>query len=62
MKWSENRDVTIPVAAIIGVTERSIERNIHKLQAQGLLCRIGPAKGGHWESTSINVEKTNFES
>jgi predicted HTH transcriptional regulator len=31
------------------VTERSIERNIRKLQDQGLLRRIGPAKGGYWE-------------
>jgi len=33
----------------IGVTTRSIERNIKKLQKQGLLRRKGPGKGGHWE-------------
>jgi len=27
----------------------SIRGNIKKLQAQGRLRRIGPAKGGHWE-------------
>ncbi|HUT43239.1 MAG TPA: winged helix-turn-helix transcriptional regulator, partial [Desulfobacterales bacterium] len=43
-------DLTISdLASLIGVTERSIERNIRKLQEQGLLRRIGPAKGGHWE-------------
>lgn len=42
--------MTIPeLAALIGVTERSIERNIKKLQEPGRLRRIGPAKGGHWE-------------
>jgi ATP-dependent DNA helicase RecG len=42
--------LTIPeVASMIGVTERSIERNIKKLQDQKRLRRIGPAKGGHWE-------------
>ena len=42
--------VTIPdLAALIGVTERSVERNLQKLQNEGLLRRIGPAKGGHWE-------------
>ena len=37
------------LADLIGVTERSIERNIRKLPEQGQLRRIGPAKGGHWE-------------
>jgi predicted HTH transcriptional regulator len=47
---SEDRNLTIPdLASLIGVTERSIERNIRKLQEQGRLRRIGPAKGGHWE-------------
>jgi predicted HTH transcriptional regulator len=44
-----NEHLTIPeLAGVTGVTERSIERNIRKLQDQGLLRRIGPAKGGHW--------------
>jgi predicted HTH transcriptional regulator len=34
------------LARLIGVTDRSIERNIRILQDQGLLRRIGPAKGG----------------
>jgi ATP-dependent DNA helicase RecG len=43
-------ELTIPgLAGLIGVTERSIERNIRKLQEQGRLRRIGPAKGGRWE-------------
>jgi ATP-dependent DNA helicase RecG len=42
--------LTIPdLASMIGVTERSIERNIRKLQDQNRLQRIGPAKGGYWE-------------
>jgi ATP-dependent DNA helicase RecG len=42
--------LTIPeLSSLIGVTERSIERNIKKLQDQGALRRIGPAKGGRWE-------------
>jgi ATP-dependent DNA helicase RecG len=32
----------------IGVTERTIERNIKKMQEKGLLRRVGPARGGHW--------------
>ena len=46
----QDRNLTIPeLASFIGVTERSIERNIKKLQEQGRLRRVGPAKGGHWE-------------
>ena len=46
----QEEHLTIPeLARLIGVTERSIERNIRKLLAQGLLRRIGPAKGSHWK-------------
>ena len=46
----QDGNLTIPeLASLIGVSERSIERNIKKLQEQGRLRRIGPAKGGHWE-------------
>ncbi len=43
-------DITIPeLAALTGVTERSIQRNLSKLQAEKRLRRIGPARGGHWQ-------------
>ena len=46
----ENPLSTIPELALsIGVTERSVERNLKKLQDENRLSRIGPAKGGHWE-------------
>jgi len=46
----QNGEITIPELALtIGVTERSIERNIQQLQSAGRLRRVGPAKGGHWE-------------
>lgn len=45
-----NPRLTIPeLAAVIGVTGRTIERNLQKLQHAGVLKRIGPAKGGYWE-------------
>ena len=34
---------------IIGISQRKIEENISKLKKKGILERIGPAKGGHWE-------------
>lgn len=43
---------TIPeLAKLIGVTERSIQRNIQKLQAAGLIQRVGGRKEGHWKVT-----------
>ena len=46
----KNKGITIPeIAALAGVTERSIERNIQKLQADGLLRRVGGRKEGYWE-------------
>lgn len=47
---TENNLITIPeMASLIKVTERSIERNIQKLQAEGMLKREGGAKGGYWK-------------
>jgi len=46
----QNNTITIPeLASLIGVTERSIERNIRKLQSSGLLKRKGGRKEGRWE-------------
>jgi ATP-dependent DNA helicase RecG len=46
----ENEFITIPeIAERIGITERSVERNIQNLQKERIICRVGPAKGGHWE-------------
>ena len=47
---ARNQRTTISeLAEAIGVTTRSIERNIKNLQAQGRLRRSGPDKDGHWE-------------
>ena len=46
----QNDTITISeLASLIGVTERSIERNIQKLQTVDLLRRIGGRKEGRWE-------------
>ncbi len=46
----QRNSITIPeLAALVGVTERSIERNLQKLRQQGLLKRVGGRKQGYWE-------------
>ena len=32
-----------------GISRRAIAKTIAKLQAEGILRRVGPVKGGHWE-------------
>jgi ATP-dependent DNA helicase RecG len=47
---SQDNNVTyIELANKIDITEKSVYVNIEKLKQKGLLKRVGPAKGGHWE-------------
>ena len=51
----ENAEITIPEFAIkLGSSERTVERNLSKLQKEKKLKRIGPAKGGYWAITEEN--------
>ena len=46
----DNAHATIPDIAIqLGVTTRTIERDLTTLQHEGRVVRIGPTKGGHWQ-------------
>ena len=40
---------TTEMAEIIGLTRRSIVNITNKLQKEGIIRRVGPDKGGHWE-------------
>jgi len=33
----------------IGISTTAIDKNISTLKKKGLLKRVGPARGGHWE-------------
>ncbi len=53
-------DHTISSAAIsdaLSVNPRTIQRDILKLRSYGLITRIGPDKGGHWEINATNSTK-----
>jgi predicted HTH transcriptional regulator len=39
----------MPLAGIIGVSDRTIKKYIASLQSENKIKRIGPDKGGHWE-------------
>ncbi len=47
-----SQDNTLSAAALarrIGITPKAVEKHIAKLKAEGVLHRIGPDKGGHWQ-------------
>ena len=37
------------MAERIGIDRRNVTRAIHKLREAGIIHRVGPDKGGHWE-------------
>jgi predicted HTH transcriptional regulator len=40
---------TKKLAAMYSLSERQVQRIMTKLKEQGVIRRIGPDKGGHWE-------------
>nr|QNO44082.1 hypothetical protein PNOGMPBD_00005 [Methanosarcinales archaeon ANME-2c ERB4]QNO44823.1 hypothetical protein PKNMIGIB_00005 [Methanosarcinales archaeon ANME-2c ERB4] len=56
----ENPQVSIPeIAKAIGRTVRAIEMQVAQLKAEGLIERIGPAKGGHWVVKETHEHRQN---
>lgn len=50
---SANKYITLQeLADLLGKTRDGIKYHIIKLQNQGILKRVGPDKGGHWEIIS----------
>ena len=33
----------------VGIAPRNVQEHLRNLQAQGVIRRVGPDKGGHWE-------------
>ena len=47
---SENPHITqSELAKILNITVVHVNKNMKKLQEQGIIRRVGPDKGGHWE-------------
>ena len=45
-----NPEITRRELAIeLGITDSGVKYHLKKMQAQGLIRRVGPDKGGHWE-------------
>ena len=47
---SASPSITISeIADRLGMTKRGVDKNIKRLKEQGIIHRVGPDKGGHWE-------------
>ena len=47
---------TAKMGEILGISKRAILKQTKNLQDQGILKRIGPARGGHWKVTDKKNE------
>ena len=46
----DNPSVTTKeIAETLAIAQRNIQNHIRKLKDAGVICRVGPDKGGHWE-------------
>jgi ATP-dependent DNA helicase RecG len=44
------------LSKIAGISKRRIKENIRVLKNKGIIRRIGPDKGGHWEIVNVKTE------
>ncbi len=42
----------------VGIAPRNVQEHLRNLQAQGVILRVGPDKGGHWEIIGKNSNNT----
>jgi ATP-dependent DNA helicase RecG len=46
---ADDKITTQEMANKLGISRRAVAKTIAKLQSAGILRRVGPDKGGHWE-------------
>ena len=50
MLISASPDITLSeMANQLGMSRNGVDKNIRKLKELGIIRRVGPDKGGHWE-------------
>ncbi|MDO5527301.1 MAG: winged helix-turn-helix domain-containing protein [Prevotella sp.] len=49
---SNNPNITTTqMATALGINRSAVSKHIKRMQAEGVIRRVGPDKGGHWEVT-----------
>ena len=47
---SKNAKVTVQqMADALGMNKRNAQKHVNAMQDEGLIVRVGPARGGHWK-------------
>ncbi|MBP5496214.1 MAG: winged helix-turn-helix transcriptional regulator [Bacteroidales bacterium] len=50
---SENPNIRMAeISKELGISIKAVEKHIRNLKKEGLLIRVGPDNGGHWEIVS----------
>lgn len=44
---------TRELSELVGLSIAGIEKNMRQMKEKGLICRIGPDRGGYWEVLEI---------
>ena len=51
---ADDKITTQEMANKLGISRRAVAKAIAKMQSEGILRRVGPDKGGHWEIISTD--------
>lgn len=47
--WKNPNATAASISKEVGIASRNVQEHLRKMQEQGIIRRIGPDKGGHWE-------------
>ncbi len=50
---SNPRITQVELATMLGISIVHVNKNMKKLQSMGIIRRVGPDKGGHWEVVEL---------
>ena len=52
--WRTPKATAQSISKEVGIAPRNVQEHLKYLQKEGILRRVGPDKGGHWEIISTN--------
>lgn len=47
--WKNPNATAAYISKEVGIASRNVQEHLRKMQGQGIIRRVGPDKGGHWE-------------
>ena len=57
-----NPNITIKeMTELLGLSRRGVEEQMKSLKSKGIIRRVGPDKGGHWEIIKTNEIRSHEE-